>query len=219
MADQPSYYAIIPANVRYDKDLCANAKLLYGEITALAQSSGKCFASNDYFAKLYDVSKQSISKWIKSLCEKGYISSELIYKQGTKEILHRYITLVVYPPLEKLHTPPLEKFKDNNTSINNTRVNKDAALILEFKSLYPNYNNVEDSLLKFIAYRKSIKKPIKTPKPLKLFIDEMIKCLNDGYIAKEVFELMEAKEWQSISLDWVKKSITKEKDWNVVWTT
>ena len=28
-----SYYAIIPANVRYDKTLPANAKLLYAEIT------------------------------------------------------------------------------------------------------------------------------------------------------------------------------------------
>ena len=31
-----NYYAIIPANVRYDINLKPNEKLLYGEITALS---------------------------------------------------------------------------------------------------------------------------------------------------------------------------------------
>lgn len=63
----PSFYAIIPANVRYCKDLEPNAKLLYGEITALCQKEGYCWASNAYFAELYDVDERTIRRWIESL--------------------------------------------------------------------------------------------------------------------------------------------------------
>lgn len=118
-----SYYAIIPANVRYDKNLTPNAKLLYGEITALCNEKGYCWAENKYFADLYGVSKTSISKWIKSLIDGGYINSRMIYKEGTKEIDKRYITIVQYPIEEKLNTPIEEKLKDNNTLSNNTSNN------------------------------------------------------------------------------------------------
>jgi hypothetical protein len=117
---QKSYYAIIPANVRYDRELTPNAKLLYGEITALCNEKGYCWAYNQYFADLYEVSKVSISKWISQLFKKGYIDIEIIYKEGTKEILHRYITIVNGGIKEKLNRGIKEKFKDNSTSINNT---------------------------------------------------------------------------------------------------
>ncbi len=120
------YYAIIPANVRYDKSLTPNAKLLYGEITALCNEKGYCWAGNDYFAGLYDVSKTSISKWISALRDCGYINIQLEYAEGTKQILHRYITLVKDPIEEKLNTP-LRKVKDPieeklivNNTVNNT---------------------------------------------------------------------------------------------------
>ena len=76
MKQEPSYYAIIPANVRY-ADISANAKLLYGEITALTNKEGYCWASNKYFADLYKVSSRTVSDWVKQLKAGGFISCEI----------------------------------------------------------------------------------------------------------------------------------------------
>jgi hypothetical protein len=121
--ENPNYYAIIPASVRYDKSLTPNAKLLYGEITALCNEKGFCWASNDYFATLYGVSKGSISSWIAQLAKAKYISLQMIYREGSKEILNRYIRLFDDPIPENLNTPIPEKLKDNITSLNNTNNN------------------------------------------------------------------------------------------------
>lgn len=119
--EKKSYYAIIPGTVRYDKRITANAKLLYGEITALCNEKGYCWARNEYFSSLYDVSKQSISTWINQLKKCGYIKTIINYKQGTKEILSRYISIIEHPIQENLNTPIQENLKDNITSfLNNT---------------------------------------------------------------------------------------------------
>jgi len=71
---EKSYYAIIPASVRYDNRLCPNAKLLYGEITALCNEKGYCWATNSYFSGLYGVSNRSVVNWVNSLELCGHIS-------------------------------------------------------------------------------------------------------------------------------------------------
>ena|SRR5699024_7984863 len=116
-----SYYAIIPANVRYDESLTPNAKLLYGEITALCNQEGYCWASNAYFSKLYDVKKETISRWISDLVKCGYIRTEIIYKEGTKEIKGRYMFLNHGGIDEIIMTPIDEKVKGNTTSFNTTK--------------------------------------------------------------------------------------------------
>ena len=94
---KPNYYAVIPAEVRYNKKLTPNAKLLYAEITALCNMNGKCTASTQYFCRLYEVSRVSIQKWLKSLEDNNYIKRINIYEQGSKQILTRIITLVNIP--------------------------------------------------------------------------------------------------------------------------
>ncbi len=76
MFDRPSYYAIIPAGVRYDKLLSPYARLLYGEISSLCNKKGYCWSTNEYFANLYAVTKTTISTWVSALENRGHIRTE-----------------------------------------------------------------------------------------------------------------------------------------------
>lgn len=82
MENKPAYYAILTAEVRYDKNLSANAKLLFAEITALSQKEGYAWASNKYFADLYGVDKDTVSRWVGELVKHSYIKIEVNREAG-----------------------------------------------------------------------------------------------------------------------------------------
>lgn len=118
--EKPNYYAVIPAEVRYNKKLTPNAKLLYAEITALCNMNGKCTASTQYFCKLYEVSRASIQNWLKSLEDNNYISRSVTYKNGSKEILSRVVKLTDTPSLNILTDNTNTKVYNNtNTTYSN----------------------------------------------------------------------------------------------------
>lgn len=133
MNEQPSYYSILTANVRYDKRLKANEKLLFSEITALSNKNGYCTAKNSYFARLYDVAVETVSRWVSHLVKYGYLKREEIRDNKTNEIIERKLYPITNPKIEddsdrfcgtggidkKINTPIDEKIKENITSINN----------------------------------------------------------------------------------------------------
>lgn len=128
MDKKPSYYAITPADVRYDKRLPMGARFLYGEITALSNKKGYCWASDRYFMGLYEISRATVQRWLKSLDDNGYIERHVKYKEGTKEVEERYITIRqddvpesvnLNTSSQKCERPMLTDEADNTTSINN----------------------------------------------------------------------------------------------------
>lgn len=179
--NKKSYYAIIPANVRYDKRLTPNAKLLYGEITALCNEKGFCWATNGYFTKLYGVSKQSVSSWVKSLADAGYIKVDIERDPNTKEILHRYIRIIEYPIKENLNTPIKENLKENNTNKNNTN-NKKVSVKSEIEKIEE--PKLREAVENFVQMRKEIKSPI-TANGLKLAMSKLkhMSSSLDGQVA------------------------------------
>lgn len=94
---RPGYYAVIPADVRYDDQIPANAKLLYGEISALIGAKGFCYASNSYFMKIYGFSDPTITRLITKLEQAGYIKREL-ERDSAGQIVRRKLYLSVSVP-------------------------------------------------------------------------------------------------------------------------
>lgn len=143
--ENPSYYAIIPAEVRYDENLSPNAKLLFAEISCLCNKNGVCNASNKYFSDIYKVSVVSISKWVAQLIKGGYIETKMIYKEGSKEIQNRNIVLSIGIK-ENFDTPIKEKLKDNNNITINSNIED-----INFDSLLQWFNHITGKQLKTIG--------------------------------------------------------------------
>ena len=139
-----NYYSVIPATVRYDKRLKFAEKLLYGEITALSNCYGYCFATNKYFADLYNVTPHTVSQWLSHLNKLSYIKIDLI-KSENNEIKERQIYILDNPYVQKNtypyiqnYTYPIDKKVQDNNIINNiddlynSIINKDEKIGEEF---------------------------------------------------------------------------------------
>lgn len=214
--EQPSYYSIIPATVRYDKNLKANEKLLYGEITALTNKNGYCWAENSYFAELYKMNKLTVSRWISNLEKQGYIKTVLEYSKGTKQVAKRYIYISDTPISkkinryeqksqegidEKINTPIDENVKEvliNTTSTNNTSINN---IYIPFQEIVDSYNSICTSLPKVVKITDKRKRTMKA----------RWKEYGNLDTYKQVFEMAEESDflsgrnekWTNCSFDWL----------------
>lgn len=156
LEERPSYYTVIPARVRYNKNISIGAKLLYGEITALCEKHGFCWASNEYFSNLYDVSVRTIRIWITTLVEEKLLIRELIKKENSNEVDKRILILPeAFADIneiqklfksggnnlpdtsgKKLPQGEEKNFPYNNTSINNIPINTNTNICGQTKNKF-----------------------------------------------------------------------------------
>ena len=123
-----SLYSVIPARVRDDHTLRPNAKLLYGELSALAQAEGYCWAWNARLAETLGISKRTVEDLLRQLRDRGHIRMEVERDPDSQEVLRRKIWICgppgvsVPPPRDftgrvpvKMEGPPRENGGENNT--------------------------------------------------------------------------------------------------------
>ena len=144
-----NYYVIIPEKVLHNNKLSPFARLIYGELLALANINGFAWISNKKLAEKYAVTTRTITQAVSSLESENLLVTKLIYKPNSKEVERREIYFNA--PMEnnfmgvskKSSIPyrknllyPIEKnFQDNNTS-NNTINNNNNSDIQELINFY-----------------------------------------------------------------------------------
>jgi len=130
----------IPKEIWLNKELTIQEKIFFVEIDSLDNDKW-CYASNKYFADFFWISTTRVSLVIKSLITKWFVKSNIIYKEGTQEILKRVLNICYIPPFNICYIPPLtfikdpiqQKLKDNNT-FNNTE-NNTKTVVEDFSSI------------------------------------------------------------------------------------
>ena len=151
-----NYYAIIPAYIRYNKELKFGERLMYGEITALSNKSGYCYASNKYFADLYGVSQSTISRWISHLAELNSIDVQII-RNEKKEIIERRLYITDTPYMQNCTYPytqnnqyPIRKKSKENIVNNNMLDSLFNYIIKKEKQIPKEFSNYELQILELL---------------------------------------------------------------------
>ena len=93
----------IPKEIWLNEDLTLQEKIFLVEIMSLDGENG-CFASNDYFAKFFKISKTRVSLVIKSLIDKKFLSSHISKDMGNRRVLHNLFKFSYRPSITKVKT-------------------------------------------------------------------------------------------------------------------
>ena len=216
MKEQPNYYSIIPAHVRYDKELKPMEVIMYGELTALSNKYGYSYASNNYFAELYNVHKKTVSTWISHLKEKGYIDTVVIRDENMTVTERRIYITAPYPSNhgegypQKSGDPIHKKTEENNTRINNTRINRDSDETS--KSFQYISNNLE--IIQSPLKAQQLEEAIKDFKDNKLEIVTVATdyCKENSKGVNYLIKVLE--NWSKDGVDTKEKAISKVKPRN-----
>jgi hypothetical protein len=179
MKDKPNYYAVLIAEVRYDNQLGNFSKLLYAEISALCNKEGYCWASNNYFADLYEVKDITITRAITQLVERGYLIRELNNVNGddTKRILRLSISKMITPPIKNDRKPPIKNDRHNTMNIDNTKINKSITIKLGFDIFWKG--------LKGRRLNKPDAKKVYEKIDTKLCPEDLVKRFNTLFLSRE----------------------------------
>ncbi len=175
------------------------------------------YASKKTLADHLGISERKIFRMINALIKKGFLKKDgsnlKVMNFTPAKMAENPAKMAVEPcqngssTMTNCHTKKENK-KDNKK---NTKKDKFEQLLSEIKKKAPNLTEAQINLIKdFYEYRKQIKKPIHTVKPIVSYLKQLKKISDEGYDIYEAIELMKEGEWQTIKLEYCKNALEKE---------
>ena len=92
-------FIIVPDFIIDDLNIPDGEKLLFGEIASNSLEKGFCWFSNKHLMERFHIGERTASRWVNDLMKKGYITVEIVRKNGSEEIDERQIRIDTTKPI------------------------------------------------------------------------------------------------------------------------
>ena len=209
-------------------DLNPYEKLLYMTLTRYCDNDGKCFPAIETLMKATGINgKATIVKYLKNLEKKELIfvirnsgKSNIYYlKNAEKKEDNQFNnnTSSATEPVQEMNytSSPDEllpvhemNFKETNLKKHNKKTNKEKNKkekskneVQDFITNLETNKDYKELLFKYVEYRKSIKKPIKTILPIKKIVQDF----PNWFVLDEAINIAMEKEWTGLEPEWIEK--------------
>lgn len=209
-------------------DLNPYEKLLYMTLARYCDNDGKCFPAIETLMKATGINgKATIVKYLKNLEKKELIfvirnsgKSNIYYlKNAEKKEDNQFnnnISSATEPVQEMNYTSSPDEllpvhemnFKETNLKKHNKKTNKEKNKkekskneVQDFITNLETNKDYKELLFKYVEYRKSIKKPIKTILPIKKIVQDF----PNWFVLDEAINIAMEKEWTGLEPEWIEK--------------
>lgn len=110
----PNYFIQVPLDLLKDYDLTPTDYLVFGQIYTMLNVTQKCFLSNANMGDKLGIKPNTVQKSISKMKKLGLIETNLIYKDGSKEVDKRFITLTPHGVYHHPHGRESTTPRDDN---------------------------------------------------------------------------------------------------------
>lgn len=195
-------FGILSKAAMIDNTLSIQAKGLYAYLVTYAGSKNNAFPGRNLVMHQLNISKDTFTKYIKELKDKGYIN--IIQESGKDgKFGHNIYYINPCPKISDTETPDTDykdikknSFKKNSFKNNNIKKKKETEFDEIIKS-YTSNANLKSSLYDFIKFRKGIRADL-TSRALVLLIKNLDKLTTNDNEKIEILNQSIVNGWRGV---------------------
>ena len=182
--------------IAIDLVACKEAGLSVEEWCILTLLHHECSCKRTDVAAALGMHRASLWRRLRNLEERGFV-----HKDGDSYRVSEKFERYSCQEGESAQSLPQERRQ---------KADKFGELLSELRKHVEVGEKVAPILKDFYDYRRSVKKPINTYRPLLSYLKSLKEIKEAGYDVQQAIELMKEREWQTLTLEYVEKTLPKQ---------